>query len=165
MIINLDPIFSNEGSLQEIKYNLDLSEENVYGSYPMKTPAEIKGKVFNNVGIVELEADVNVCLDAECDRCAKRFSFPFSAKVSHIIVRSLNDDDNDSFILADSSQLDLDSIVREDVLLPLPIKFLCSEDCKGLCPHCGKDLNEGPCSCKKEVDPRLAALQQLLEEQ
>ena len=44
-------------------------------------------------------------------------------------------------------------------------KFLCSEDCKGLCPRCGKNLNLGPCGCRKEPDPRFAVLEQLLDKE
>ena len=60
--------------------------------------------------------------------------------------------------------LDLEDTVRTDVLLELPGKVLCSEDCKGLCCQCGKNLNEGSCTCeKKQIDPRLAVLSQLLD--
>jgi uncharacterized protein len=57
----------------------------------------------------------------------------------------------------------LDEIVTEDVFLNLPAKFLCSDDCKGMCFKCGKDLNSGSCSCEKDIDPRLEALKQLLD--
>jgi uncharacterized protein len=160
MIINLDPIFSAEGAFQEIDYSLDLSGETVNGLHPFSSPVNIKGEIRNHTGIVRLDAKADSVLDVECDRCAAKVKYPACADVEHIIVRSLNDDDNDSFILAEGSQLELDDIIREDFLLQLPVKFLCSEDCKGLCPNCGKDLNEGPCSCKKEIDPRLAALAQ-----
>ena len=58
----------------------------------------------------------------------------------------------------------VDDLVEEDLILDQPSKVLCSEECRGLCPMCGKDLNEGSCDCRREtVDPRLAALQQLLD--
>ena len=165
MIINLDPVFSTEGFFQEYRYNLDLSAEQINGSYPIVTPAAVICTLSNNVGIVKLNAEVSLELDVECDRCAKQIKYPFTAGAEHILVRALNDEDNDSFILTESSQLDLDEVLREDILLQLPVKFLCSDDCKGLCARCGKDLNEGPCDCKKEVDPRLEALKQLLDNQ
>ena len=60
-------------------------------------------------------------------------------------------------------QLDLDQLLTEDILLDLPSKFLCSPDCKGLGPICGKNLNQGDCGCEKDtVDPRLAILKELL---
>ena len=60
--------------------------------------------------------------------------------------------------------ISLDALVEEDLILDQPSKVLCSEECLGLCPQCGKDLNEGLYDCRREtVDPRLAALQQLLD--
>ena len=67
------------------------------------------------------------------------------------------------YILVPDGKLDLSQLALEDVFLSLPSKLLCSEDCKGICPQCGKNLNEGPCDCKKEIDPRLAALLDLLD--
>lgn len=59
--------------------------------------------------------------------------------------------------------LDLTEVVRQNIIVNIPIKVLCKPDCKGLCPHCGHNLNEGPCSCQEEeIDPRWAALQQLI---
>ena len=84
--------------------------------------------------------------------------------MEHILVVSLNHEDNDSFVLLENYQLPLDALVEEDLILDQPSKMLCSEDCRGHCPLCGKDLNDGLCGCREEtVDPRLAVLQQLLD--
>ena len=64
----------------------------------------------------------------------------------------------------DGTELDLDEVVTTTFILAMDTKNLCSEDCKGLCSRCGADLNDGPCSCKPDVDPRLAALAQLLDD-
>ena len=79
-----------------------------------------------------------------------------------MLISHLNDEDNDEFILVEDMKLDLDSLVREDMILALPAKILCRDDCKGLCQYCGKNLNLGSCSCKKPIDPRLQALADLL---
>ena len=60
--------------------------------------------------------------------------------------------------------VDAEEVARTAFILGMDSKFLCSEDCKGLCPTCGADLNLGPCGCRKEVDPRLAVLAQLLQQ-
>ena len=88
----------------------------------------------------------------------------FVLPVEHVLVRELADESNDELILLDSFRMDLDALVSDDVFLSLPTKFLCREDCRGVCPTCGQNLNDGPCSCKKAVDPRLAGLLQLLED-
>ena len=61
------------------------------------------------------------------------------------------------------SMVDVEDLARTAFILEMDTKTLCSEDCKGLCHRCGADLNLGPCSCKKDVDPRMAALAKLLE--
>ena len=61
------------------------------------------------------------------------------------------------------SALDLSDLLREELLLFFPTKMLCKPDCKGLCCKCGKNLNDGPCDCQKDVDPRLESLLQLLD--
>jgi uncharacterized protein len=77
------------------------------------------------------------------------------------------DIDEDSYFMADPSSafFEIDDLVREVIILAVPLKPLCSEDCKGLCPICGTDLNRSQCSCvKKETDPRWDKLKGLLSE-
>ncbi|MFR7894556.1 MAG: YceD family protein [Dysosmobacter sp.] len=71
--------------------------------------------------------------------------------------------EDDEILLLEDGKVDVGELAREAFILDMDTKTLCSEDCKGLCPHCGADLNLGPCSCQKEVDPRLAVLAKLLE--
>ena len=75
----------------------------------------------------------------------------------------LQDESNVDIVPLENDTVDVDELARTAFILEMDTKTLCSEDCKGLCPRCGADLNLGPCSCKKEVDPRLAALAKLLE--
>ena len=72
--------------------------------------------------------------------------------------------DNDDYIIIEDKKLDVLPSVEEQIMLEMPSKTLCKEDCRGLCYKCGKNLNEGDCSCEKhEVDPRLAILKTLLK--
>lgn len=163
MIIDLEPIFNTEGLVKEFNYEMDFSEEELNGFRPFTTPVKISGKVGNSTGIVELDAKADFTLELDCDRCAKPISVPLSTEIRHTLVTHLNDETNDELLLVNELRFDVDAIASEDIFLGLPAKFLCSEDCKGICPKCGKDLNTGSCGCGKEIDPRLAALQQLLD--
>ena len=69
----------------------------------------------------------------------------------------------DRILLLDNGTVDLDEVFTTALVLAMDSKHVCSEDCKGLCATCGADLNEGPCGCKPEIDPRFAALAQLLD--
>lgn len=162
MILDLEPIFNNEGMVRDFEYELDLSEQELNGMKPFASPVRISGHAGNYTGIVELHATADFTLETACDRCAKPISLPLATKIFHTLVTSLNDETNDELLLVNELRFDLDSLVTEDIFLDLPSKILCDEDCKGMCSKCGADLNAGPCSCEKEVDPRLAALKQLL---
>ena len=163
MILDLEPIFNNEGMVKQFDYELDLSEQELNGSKPFASPVRISGHAGNYTGIVELHATADFVLETACDRCAKPISLPLATKIFHTLVTSLNDETNDELLLVNELRFNLDALITEDIFLDLPSKFLCNEDCKGICSKCGADLNAGPCSCEKEVDPRLAALQQLLD--
>ena len=163
MILDLEPIFNNEGMVKDFEYELDLSEQELNGSKPFASPVKISGHAGNYTGIVELHATADFTLETACDRCAKPISLPLATKIFHTLVTSLNDETNDELMLVNELRFDLDELITEDIFLDLPSKFLCREDCKGICSKCGSDLNDGSCSCEKEVDPRLAALKQLLD--
>lgn len=157
MFIELEPIFNNEGSYKEFDYEFspDGCDE--------ISVASVKGSIKNQTGIVSLDATVKFAIDTVCDRCAAPVKQDNMLDVSHILVYELNDEDNDEFYLVEDMHFNLDELIREDILLSLPTKILCSDDCKGLCPYCGTNLNEKQCECKKPIDPRLEALKKFLD--
>lgn len=164
MYIQLEPLFKNVGHTVPVEYTMDLSEESFYSGKPFDKDVIISGEVKNRAGIVSIDAVAKVEVNTQCDRCACPVNRVFTVPISHTLVTSLNDEENDELILVENMRFDLDPLVREDIFLTLPQKILCKEDCKGLCQYCGKNLNEGPCSCKKPTDPRLEALKQLLDD-
>lgn len=163
MILELEPVFNTNGSSYSFEYDMDFSELEVAGVHPVTKPVKISGVVKNNTGIVTLDANAVLDYCAPCDRCAETVETRFNVPVTHNLIVSLNDEENDDFLQVADMRLDLDEIVWEDVVLSLPVKYLCSEDCKGLCPQCGKNLNSDQCDCKKPIDPRLEGLLQFLE--
>lgn len=163
MILDLEPIFNNEGMVKEFDFELDLSEQELSGEKPFTSPVKVKGSAGNYTGIVELRAKAEFELETSCDRCAKPIKLLVATDIFHTLVTHLNDETNDELLLVNELRFDLDPLITEDIFLDFPAKLLCDEDCKGVCPRCGKDLNTGSCSCEKEIDPRLAALKQLLD--
>lgn len=158
MVINLENLFNNDGEVVEIDTELDFSECEVGSVKPFVSPVAVKGRVVNNTGIVSIKAAACFKYSAPCDRCAAQVEKDMVIPVEHSLAVSLNNDDNDDYILVEDMRLDLDELVYADVYLSLPTKFLCSDDCKGLCSTCGKNLNLGKCDCKKPMDPRWEAL-------
>lgn len=163
MILDLESVFNTEGLVKDFDFELDLSQEELSGLKPFTTPVRVIGSVGNHTGVVELNAVAEPVLELNCDRCAKPITVPLQIKIFHTLVTHLNDETNDELLLINELRFDVGALVTEDIFLELPAKFLCSEDCKGVCPKCGKDLNTGSCSCSKETDPRLDVLKQLLD--
>ncbi len=117
----------------------------------------------NTADLLELEMTARTTLDAVCDRCGKEFLQDKIVPFRAYWRKSSRTRDNDEIVLLEDGEVDVGDLARTAFILGMDTKTLCSEDCKGLCPRCGANLNDGPCSCGKETDPRLAVLAKLLE--
>ena len=158
MFIELDSLFNQGVNRVKLDYNFDFSAEEIDGVFPFTTPVKLEGEIRNTAGIVEVDAKITFVLETRCDRCAADVKLPFEVKMEHGLVSSLNDEENDDYILVEDMRLDIEELTSEDIYLALPGKILCKDDCKGVCMTCGADLNDGPCGCEKEIDPRWAGL-------
>jgi uncharacterized protein len=96
---------------------------------------------------------------AMCRRCLKPVAKDFDVRVADV-YRPAGDVWEEGYVVTHGT-IDLERIVRDTVGLDLPINPICRPDCMGLCPRCGADLNEGPCDCPPDVDPRWSALREL----
>lgn len=155
MLLDLKDLFAEKIENRPFDYKFDLSGTSVNGVYPFVSPVSVKGEAKGLEGSALLNASVSFDFSIPCDRCARQIDRHYNFSFSHVLVPSLeNKDDSDKFVEVENGKLDLDALMREDILLELPTKFLCRKDCKGLCPKCGKNLNDGPCSCKSDDDNR-----------
>jgi uncharacterized protein len=100
-----------------------------------------------------------------CDRCAERFEIPVQASIElfeTLPKEGEPEEDSRLQLVDDALVLDLGSLLWEEFVLSLPVKPLCNEQCKGICPKCGQNFNEGSCDCARdEGDPRLAVFRDL----
>lgn len=149
MILNLKQLYQVVGEKKDIDYQILPEDLTDYKGLVFVTPVTVKGSVYNRAGIVTLDISVNFTLHHYCDRCLCEFDRCYDYAFSHILVRSLNYD-NDDFIVTEGDRLNLDELVLSDLQLQLPSKVLCKEDCKGLCSICGADLNKTTCNCKAD---------------
>lgn len=100
----------------------------------------------------------------ECVRCLTTFEQTVNSRITELFYYPPETAPEGMLKVDDDVHLDLTPIVREEMLLSIPIRAVCRPDCKGLCAHCGQNLNDGSCQCRPdEIDPRLAPLQQLLK--
>ncbi len=163
MLLDVKPILHTPGGRLDFQFELDLSNEEFFGRYPVSRPVSVSGEVRNAADVLHLDMTARTTLDAVCDRCGKAFSLEKEVPCRCMLAESLENGENDEIELLEDGKADLGDLARTAFILGMDTKTLCSEDCKGLCSRCGADLNLGPCSCKKEIDPRLAVLAKLLE--
>ena len=165
MRLDLRPILRTPGASLPFQFELDLSGLDFYGEKPFAHPVRVGGTVRNMAGALSLEGTAETTLELVCDRCLKPFARELALPVSTLLAEELEDEENDEIVLLEDGAVDLDEVFTTALVLSMDAKHLCSEDCRGLCPTCGADLNEGPCGCRKEPDPRFAALAQLLDKE
>ena len=165
MLLGLSKIIDCPGACLPFSVSVDLSDLCYGVSYPVTEPVVASGTVRNTAGVLMMEGELSTTIHGLCDRCATPFDREITFPINVVLVTELASEENeDEWVFPlEGDSADLDDIVRTVFVLNLDSKLLCKEDCKGLCPRCGKNLNDGPCICRKELDPRFAALRQLLE--
>ena len=165
MLLGLSSIIDCPGAALPFSTSVDLSDLQYGQCYPVSEPVLICGTVRNTAGVLVMTGNISTTIHGICDRCAAPFDQDVSIPVDVVLVTELSNEENEDesvFPLVGDSA-DLEEIVRTVFVLNLDSKLLCRPDCKGLCCRCGKNLNNEPCTCEKELDPRFAALKQLLE--
>ena len=163
--LDLRDIIHIPDAQKPFQLQLDLSGLEFYGRRPITRPVLAEGRVTNHAGALVLEGTARSTLELVCDRCGKAFSREKVVPLDSLVAQELEDEESDDILLLEGTQLDLDEVVTTAFVLAMDTKNLCSEDCKGLCAKCGADLNLGPCGCRPDVDPRWAALAQLLDDE
>ena len=165
MLLGLSKIIDCPGASVSFATEVDLSDL-CYGiSYPVSEPVAAEGTVRNTAGVLVMKGDIRTTIHGTCDRCAGDFDRNVHIPIDVVLVTEMaNEENEDEWVFPlEGDSADLDDIVRTVFVLNLDSKLLCKEDCKGICHRCGKNLNDGPCNCQKELDPRFAALKQLLD--
>lgn len=148
------------GELETREYDFDLKE-----------PPLVEGRAIRAGQDIRLRGEIKAKISATCDRCLNEVTIPVQIPFDLFYApaepgggaageRELFERDLD-FAVYKNDQIDLDELVLEQMELSLPSRVLCREECRGLCPQCGADLNIEKCECKPEIDPRWRALADL----
>lgn len=151
MILQLKRIFERIGDRQDIDCVIPLEEFREHsGCESMLSPLSIKGRIQNRAGMVSLDYVCRFSVRHLCDRCLDEFDRDYEFSFEHILTRDESSFDDENVVVCEGAVLDLNELAITDLLVELPTKVLCREDCLGLCPHCGRNLNYGDCGCEAE---------------
>lgn len=162
--MNLHELLLNPGS--RLPFRCELSTDRLdFPAVLSYTAAPVgEGFIVNNAGALTLRGTLSAAMRCVCDRCAAEFDREVSYPLDVPLASELQDEENPDYFLLEDDELDLEELLETVFILNMDTRFLCRDDCKGLCSRCGKNLNEGPCDCRTESDPRLAVLEQLLDD-
>jgi len=150
---------------KNLRFELDAQELEITSQeLELCSPVQMVGTMSNVGDVLLLKAVLTAEVKRMCGRCLKEFSAETKAEVlEKFYPQGTANLEKDAFVY-DSDVIDITEPLRESLLLAEPIQALCKEDCRGLCPVCGADLNDGDCGCDRvTVDPRLAALKQFIK--
>lgn len=167
MIIDLKPML--RGEVDTIDIDFVLTPE-IIEDVTFTDGARVCGKITNSAGYMRLKLKAELPYVGECARCLDEVRGTFSLEFERTVVtegmvsEEKLEESADEYIVLDGNMLALDDAVKEELLIDFPRKLLCSEDCLGLCPKCGRPKKEGDCGCiTKEIDSRLEVLKKLLD--
>jgi len=148
---------------------LNLRQDKLQDGIWLDSPASVRLVVRNGGDRLLIDGEVSLDLKLLCGRCLAEYregvhypieeQFLFARHAGQAGQVKDGEDEDKELAVLEGDSIDATGLVRDAVLSNLPMKPLCQEDCQGLCPDCGQDLNQEACSCtNQEVDPRLAAL-------
>ena len=165
MKLNVSGVMQNENTSLSFDYRFPFEASLVTVEKDMSFgEMSVRGTIVNKAQMVILSFDAQTEMRCPCDRCLAPVAQSISFHGEFYLVREIHDEENEYLLLVEGDELDIDEQVLSCLVLELPSKHLCKPDCKGICAKCGKDLNEGECNCpKREIDPRLAKLGELLQ--
>lgn len=166
MLVNLSNVLNSEGRVETKEIPLEMTSfTNGMGTYEIvdKSPVSF---TFTNVGVnkVRVEGNCRIRLKAACDRCLGEVFVDLELSFDRTACVKEEDtpEDEEENCFLEGYQLDVEAFVYDEVIVNWPVKILCKEDCKGVCPVCGQNLNERECGCDTFVpDPRMAVIKDI----
>ncbi len=167
MLVNLADVLTSEG--MDIAREVPL-EMTCYGngteSFEILSASPVSLTVSNvEKGKALLKGSAEMSLRAACGRCLAEVPVDLALEFERTILSPETEgEEMDDQNFMDGFSLDVDALVHDEILMNWPAKILCKDDCKGICPVCGQNLNEGECGCDTFVpDPRMAVIQDIFK--
>ena len=148
----------------------DFAEQSpIFYGVEFPSPVQVEGEIVNTAGYMRMTLTLTVDYIAPCSRCLEEVSDSFSLSLEKTVVpkdvtEDMDEDTLDDYAVVEDGFLSMDEQLLDLLYMEFPSKILCDEDCQGLCPGCGANLNHQDCKCQPEIDPRLAPLQAILEQ-
>lgn len=164
LLVNVADLLEQPGSLKHVRFEewvegLENDLVRIEPQNPLKFDLNLESIAE---GAVLVRGEVKVDYTVTCRRCLDEMPLPHAVQMAEVYRPRGGDVWEEGYVI-ENETIDLHPAVRDSVVLNMPLYPLCREDCKGLCPRCGANLNRGPCSCPSEdADDRWGTLRELL---
>ena len=170
MILDLSSVLSEPHRPIDTSVPVEMGVfQSAQGSFPLKEKSELHLLIeYEKERKLQISGKAEVTAVIPCDRCLKdvevRIPLDFKKKISVDPEETEDSDELDETNYIDGCSLDVEQLVRNELLVGWPTKVLCSGDCKGICSVCGQNLNEGTCDCEDtSLDPRMSAIRDVFK--
>lgn len=170
MLINLSEIMSIVDKVSNMEVPIELTTfrlGDLEYKFAKKEPVNLEIKNLGNRK-VSIEGNTKCSVIIPCSRCLTGVEVPFSFEFAHEVDFNKTEEERaeelDETNFISGYNLDVDTLVYEEILLNLPLHVLCNKECKGICKVCGRNLNEGSCDCDREdLDPRMSVIRDIFK--
>lgn len=162
IMINVSDLTSKKVDKKSLDIELDIKKlQDGVEEFDVKEPLKLTGDLTRVGDIIYLDCNVKGVIELECSRCLEKFPYNIDLEIHEKLTNNPENKDEE-IIFIENDNVNICEIVENNIIVSLPIKRLCKEDCKGLCPICGTNLNVSTCNCHEEnIDPRLEKLKEL----
>ena len=168
MLVELSKVIFYEGYTIQQESKLDLTDITVQGEkFPVLAPDPVKLKIVNSGdSVLAIQVQGKVSAVIPCSRCLEDVKYDFPLSIERSVDMKLSaeemEESEEEYNFIEKGHLNVDQLVKNELLINWPIRVLCKKDCKGICSRCGANLNLGDCGCdREELDPRMAAVKDI----
>ncbi len=165
MKVDVRDFLKSDGNSLDIEFDNKIEYlDSVDSEISFEKPVNFSGKAVNVSGVIKLDGNLVAEYTTKCIRCLKDITRNMNIKIREDIQSPSSDVAAEAYTYSDN-YFDLDKILTDNIILNLPMKNVCKDACKGLCPVCGTDINETECGCRVDnIDPRMEALKGFFKE-
>ena len=167
MLVNLSDVLTSEGKVETVTVPLEMTSfKSRLGEFliTQKSPVAF---TFTNIDVdkAKVEGSAEIKFETRCDRCLTEVATVLSLEFDRVVTSpgtATEDEEEDELGFMEGYQFDVEAFVYHEIMLNWPVKILCQDECKGVCPVCGQNLNKKDCGCDTFVpDPRMAAIKDI----
>ncbi|NMA83153.1 MAG: DUF177 domain-containing protein [Epulopiscium sp.] len=168
MIVNIAEILNIEGASTKVSLfipvgRIDLSADT---GVILSSPITVEGVLTNrNMNEIYFDGYASTTVEMPCDRCLELSKQKLHLPIQEVFVQRLMDEEDSDRYLIKDQKIDILPVIIQALLASMPMKVVCEKECKGLCSHCGVNLNIEQCNCRdNQIDPRFESLKSLFPE-